>query len=98
VSVLVDDNGFHLHGREVRWDAIRAIATYKHDLFIYDDICLAFQTEPEVWVEVSEEEPGFQLLADEVVRRYPDVPEDWFAAVMHPAFEANYRVLWRERA
>jgi hypothetical protein len=95
LSVRLDVNGFCLRGREVHWDTIRAIATHKRDLYIYDDICLAFQTETELWVEVSEEEPGFQLLVDEVERRFPSVPKDWFTAVMLPAFEPNYRVLWR---
>ena len=98
MSVFVDDKGFSVRGCEVRWDAIRAIATYKRDLFIYDDICLAFQMEAELWVEVSEEEPHFQLLVREVERRFPGVPEDWFTAVMHPAFEPNYSVLWRKGA
>ena len=95
MSIVVDDKALYVHGREIRWDAIRAIATYKRDLFIHDDICLAFQTEGDLWVEISEEQPGFELLIAEVERRFASVPEDWFTAVMHPAFETNYRVLWR---
>ena len=95
VSVLVDQNGFSIRGCAIPWSSVRVIATYKRDLWIYDDIYLAFQAAPDSWVEVSEEEPGFQLLVAEVERRYPDVPRDWFGTVMHPAFATNYRVLWR---
>ena len=95
MSVVVDDNGFSQGGRKVRWDAIRAITTYKRDLVIYDDICLEFQTDAGVWVEVSEEEPGFRCLVTEIERRFPGIPQDWFTTVMHPAFKPNERVLWQ---
>ncbi|MDQ3440101.1 MAG: hypothetical protein M3478_07095 [Planctomycetota bacterium] len=95
MSILLDGNGFSVRGRAVNWAAVQAIATYKRDLFIHDDVCLAFQTDADTWVEVSEDEPGFKLLIAEVERRYPEVPRDWFAEVMLPPFAANYRVLWR---
>ena len=94
MEILTNENGFSADGRVVRWSAVRAIAVYKRDLFTHDDICLAFETTPDSWVEVSEEESGFQHLVAEVERRYPDVPRDWFEAVIHPAFVANHRVLW----
>jgi len=94
VNVSVNNDGFILDGNTVPWSSVRAIATYKHDLFAYDDICLAFKVSDESWLEVSEEEPGFQSLVQEVERRYPEVPRDWFHEVMLPAFATNYRVLW----
>ena len=89
-------DGFTLSGNTVPWSSVRAIAAYKHDLFSYDEICLAFKVSDDSWVEVSEDEPGFQSLVEEVGRRYPETPRDWFHEVMFPAFAANYRVLWGE--
>lgn len=74
--------------------SLEARPTYKHDLFAYDDICLALKMPDDSWVEVSEEKPGFRLLVEEVERRYPEVPRDWLREVMVPAFARNYRVLW----
>lgn len=94
MSVSVTNDGFTLDAKAITWSSVQAIATYKHDLFSYDDICLAFKVSDATWVEVSEEEPGFQLLVDEVELRYPEVPRDWLDAVMLPAFARNYRVVW----
>lgn len=94
MSVSVDNAGFMLDGDTVPWSTVRAIVTYKHDLFACDDICLAFKLAEGSWVEVSEDEPGFQSLVAEVERRYPEVPRDWYRVVMVPPFATNYRVLW----
>ncbi len=97
MSISVASEGFCHGGRWVAWLAVEAIAAYKRDLITYDDICLAFKVEDSSWVEMSEDEPGFETLMAEVERRYPEMPPDWFREVMHPAFAPNYRVLW-ERA
>ena len=94
MGVFVSDDGFTLRGHAVLWSTVRAIVTYKHDLFTHDEICLAFKVSGDSWVEVSEDEPGFQSLVDAVARRYSTAPPDWFRAVMLPPFATNYRVLW----
>ena len=95
MAVIVDEHNFTVRGHAVAWPSVRRIATYKRDRFAYDEIFLAFETRPGEWVEVSEEDPGFNLLVAEMERRYPDLPRDWFGRVMHPAFQENYRILWR---
>ena len=94
VSVSVTNGGFTLDGTTVTWEFVRAIATYKHDLLVYDEVCLAFKLSDNSWVHVSEEVPGFQSLVEEVESRYPAVPRDWFREVMFSAFAKNYRFLW----
>ena len=94
VSILLNDNGFAVRGLNVPWSSVQAIATFKRDRLTFDDICLAFQIGPDLWVEVSQDDAGFAHLAAEVERRYP-VPRDWLGAVMRPAFATNYRILWR---
>ncbi|HVJ69341.1 MAG TPA: hypothetical protein VM510_15250 [Caulifigura sp.] len=94
VSVSVNIDGFTFDGATVPWSSVRAIAAYKHDLWAYDEICLAFKVSEDSWIEVSEEEPGFRSLVEEMERRFPDMPGYWFHEVMHPAFSTNYRLLW----
>jgi hypothetical protein len=96
MSVSVTTLGFTLNGHAVDWEAVRAVAVYKRDLYVYDNICLAFKLSDDSWVEVSEEEPGFSALAKAVERRFPTVPRDWFRQAMFPAFATNYSVLWGE--
>ena len=98
MSVAVDHHGFVIDATRVSWSSVLTIATYKRDLFTYDDICLAFEVGPGRWVEVSEEEAGFAELAKAVERAFPEVPGDWFGTVMLPPFEANRCVLWRKGA
>jgi hypothetical protein len=86
VSLLLDDDGFTFDGTAVRWSSVRAVVTYKWDLLTCDDICLGFRVGDDAWVEVSEEEPGFDRLVAEVERRYPGVARDWFREAMRPAF------------
>lgn len=78
----------------IPWSAIRAIVTYKRDLFSYDGIFIAFKLGDDDWIEVCEDEPHFAAFVDDVHERFPDVPRDWRYKVMFPAFETNYRVLW----
>ena len=86
----------------VRWEEVREIRTYKIDLFSYDEICLCFEvagvgtTEGgTLWIEVGESDQGFRLLADQMERRFPAVPSDWYSEVMCPAFAACEAVLYR---
>lgn len=75
------------------WDAVEEIRTFKVDLYIYDNIRLAFLV-GERWHEIHEEEDGFRDVADEMQRRFPSIPEDWYFTVMLLAFESNERTLW----
>ena len=50
MSVSVTNHGFTLDGTNVTWESVHAIATYKHDLFAYDDICLAFKASDDSWI------------------------------------------------
>lgn len=86
----------------VRWEEVREIRTYKIDLFSYDEICLGFEvtgvgtTEGETqWIEVTESDQGFRSLAEEMKRRFPAIPSDWYSEVMFPAFAPCEAVLYR---
>ena len=78
-----------------RWDEVLEVVTFKRDFGSYDDIRLAFRLD-EVWVEVSEESEGWSTLAEAMAKRIPGIPAEWYSAVMFPAFETIYRVLFRK--
>lgn len=86
----------------VRWEEVREIRTYKIDLFSYDEICLCFEVagvgttdDGTLWIEVTESEQGFRSLAEEMKRRFPAIPSDWYSEVMFPAFAPCEAVLYR---
>jgi hypothetical protein len=82
----------------VAWSDVRTIRTFKRDLFSHDVICLAFEIGDDEWIEAWESMVDFELVHQAMMKRFPDLPEDWYSTVMLPAFEANERVLWRRQA
>ena len=82
--------------RRVRWGDVLEVVAFKRDLITYDEIRLAFRVEGG-WVELGEGIEGWSGLLIAVERHFPTVPPGWYQAVMVPAFEACYRVLY-ERA
>ena len=99
--LVLDEDGFHLlkGGRcevGVRWADVRTIRAYKRDFFAYDMICLAFEVRDGKWVQAWESMVDFPLVREKVHELYPNVPKDWFHEVMHPAFEPNDRILWKQ--
>ena len=81
---------------EVKWEQVDEIVTWKDDLWAYDDIRLGFHlADTGLWISLSEEQPGFCRVVEEMERRFPAIPGDWFQRVMFPAFVPNYAVLFR---
>lgn len=64
-------------------------------MFSYDDICLAFTSDGELWIEVTEHSEGFTDLCSAMSERFPTIPKNWFGEVMLPAFETNLRTLYK---
>lgn len=79
----------------VSWNDVKAIRTYKRDLFCYDMICLAFQLADKSWIELWEESDGFLEVGQAMRRVFPDVPDKWYQDVMLPAFATNETLLHR---
>jgi len=93
--IRIDQDSFSTHGRAVPWSTIRAVSTFKRDLWAHDEICVAFEISVGSWVIVAETETGFEELTKEIERRFPVIPPDWFREVALPAFQENYRKLWQ---
>jgi hypothetical protein len=75
------------------WGEVREVATFKRDLGIYDDICLAFRIDDD-WIVISEDSEGWPALSAALERHFPTVPPEWYWLVMSPPFETCYRVLY----
>jgi hypothetical protein len=103
-SIELRDDGFAIRDdiggaveAAARWDEITRIRTYKVDLLTTDCICLLFERRPAPALQVSEEWNGFVDLMDVLRERFPDIPADWYEAVMQPPFERNEATLFELR-
>ena len=101
-EIRTDANGLALYRdgevlAAIEWSDVRRIAAYKHDLFIVDEICVAFEyvSSEGTWLEISEEFSGYKDCMKAVLQMFPEIPEGWFSDVAFPAFETNYSVLWK---
>lgn len=82
---------------EIPWSDIDEIATYKDDLVGYDEVCLRFHsTSWDEWFWLGEESPMFKDLEKMIRDQFSGIPENWFHDVAFPAFETNYRMLWKK--
>ena len=96
-KVIFDAAGFSVRGAggvRVLWSSIRCIRAFKRDLLTSDEVLLSFENdaEPE-YIEVSEEEPGFEEFRLEIEKRF-SFPAGWWEAVLKPAFARNESVLY----
>lgn len=100
--VRLDEAGFTvILGGEtkarVRWADVVEIATFKHDLFSIDEICLGFRrADSDTFAWAGEEDLGFAALREEVDRRFTGIQPDWFWEVMVPAFEEKWTTIWQK--
>ena len=90
-KIAVSDEGFSTGKTNLSWGEIKEIVAFKLDLLTIDEIRFAFRTTENPayeWVEVSEEQTGFEKLISELEIRYPSVC-GWRNHVVQPAFEEN---------
>jgi hypothetical protein len=79
--VVVDDVGVrrirdgHTGSVAFSWGDVTEIRVFKRDLWIVDDVRLAFQTR-DGWYEFSEEEQGFEALGTKMREVFPGVPAE----------------------
>lgn len=95
MRIVTSDEGMWVNDALVPWDSVVEITCYKIDLFIYDHVCLGFRTCDGNQIEMHESAEGFKALMTAIDERFEGVPPDWYLTVMFPAFERNYRVLWK---
>ena len=80
----------------MRWEDIRAVASFKVDCYAYDLICFAVEAREEgAGFVVNEEHPQFEELVGAFEARLPGFDGEWFRKVAFPAFETCETVLYR---
>jgi len=94
-TITTSPGGFCVDDRSVGWSLISSIKAFKLDLITYDQICLAVAVDgDDCYVQLSEEWPGFQELAEELESRFA-FPEGWWDSVAKPAFKTNETILYQ---
>jgi hypothetical protein len=99
----VDPSGFvvkEASGREfaVRWIDVVAVLAYKQDLYIVDEVVMAFRQrqDPELVLEVSEDWPGFSDLFAPLEREL-GISDAWYLETTGKPFATDFRVLYDRR-
>ncbi len=98
--IRLDDLGFEVFADQkfsfrVPWDGVVEIATFKRDLFSYDEVCLAYRLRgwDQFWC-VGEEDAGFAAVRRETEKRFSGIPANWLGDVSVPAFEEKWTRIW----
>lgn len=84
---------------DIRWTAVVRVAAFKRDLFITDELVVAFETDdgPGRTTEVSEEWPGFQELLSGLETGL-GIDASWYGDVIQPPFATNFREIYNRGA
>ena len=81
---------------QIRWADVAEVATWKLDLFAFDLLCLGLRPEAGAdYLTCNESHEGWVALLHELKRRFGVKEEAWWPAVVVPAFEENFTLLWR---
>jgi hypothetical protein len=85
--------------RLIPWTKIEKIAAFKRDLYTVDLMCIAFETSDFVY-EINEEMVSWAAFVTAIATHLPGClkVEEWYQAVMLPAFETNQTVLYSREA
>jgi hypothetical protein len=107
-EIQCDDIGVRLAGAprsesrlKLIWERIDTVFAYKQDCLTTDQIRLIFGNGVDsIWVEVCEDDVGFDALLAKMGRRLPGFPDvnDWWDKVALPAFETRWTELYRRNA
>ena len=97
LSISLSEDGFEFENSNsvchVRWKEIQEICAYKLDLLTTDEVRFSFRTNENAWIEISEEQPGFEELCAILELRFPAV-KGWQQQVIKAAFSENRTVLY----
>lgn len=85
--------------RLIPWTNIQKVAAFKRDCYTVDLICIAFETPDSVY-EINEEMASWPAFVQEIATHLPGClkAEEWYEAVMFPAFETNRTMLYSREA
>lgn len=107
-TLFFDETGFEAEVRysdgeteraRATWADVTSATAFKRDLFVYDKICIRFQTSDGRSVEVDEEMEGWTAFVEELQRFLPGCTPfaAWARQVALPAFAPNELLLYSSR-
>ena len=103
-SLLADDASLKLAPTNgsiitIAWTSIVEIRAFKKDLLTTDLVCLELHINGVEGVYVIHEEmAGYQRAVEAMERFLPGFTTDCCQSVVFPAFETNYRTVWKKTA
>lgn len=88
-------NGEPENEQLIPWTKIEKIAAFKRDCYAVDLICIALETANCVY-EINEQMVSWSAFIEEIASYLPGClrAEEWYEAVMLPAFKTNWTVLY----
>ena len=109
-SVQCDRAGFTLivkkgelaeQTQHLAWDRVTGVFAYKRNCLTVDQMCVVIGSdELEQWIEVTEDDEGYEHLIEQLPKRVAGVPtpEEWWRKVALPPFEMQWTQLYRSRS
>jgi hypothetical protein len=102
-SIVVEDeavclfrNGSGMPAWRVRWSEVTEVAAWKLDAWAFDVLCIGFRPAgADEYFYCDEHQLGWDVLLEELDRLFGLKLEDWWRAVVFPAFQENFTLLWR---
>jgi hypothetical protein len=91
--IALSDDGFCVGEKHVMWSDVTEIRAYKIDLVTTDELRLVFALGPDDWLEISEEQAGFEQVSLAMTSRFPSAA-GWRSRVLKPAFATNETVIY----
>ncbi|MDA0834095.1 MAG: hypothetical protein O3A29_12500 [Planctomycetota bacterium] len=76
------------------WTKVKEIVAFKDDAFVYDIICIEFQSSDKSVLKIDEEYEGYRELLEYLPQVFAGIRTDWFSDVAFPAFEHCLTKLW----
>lgn len=103
-SLLADDGSLKFAPKDggvvtIAWTSLVEIRAFKKDLLTTDLVCLELHIDGLDGVYIIHEEmAGYQRVVEAMERFLPGFTTDWWRSVAFPAFETNYRTVWKKAA
>ena len=93
-SLLLTEARFTSCGINVPWVCVEQVKAFKLDLGTTDEVWFVFVLSSGTTVEISEEQPGFDVVLNEAQHHLPSL-SGWQSKVIKPAFKRNEATLFQ---
>lgn len=93
MSLKFNDSEFWLNEKEISWEEVETIYSYKVDLITIDEIILEISTKDKIYKFPESEENWFEF-AKFITEKFELESFDWYEKVMKPAFKENRTLLF----